>query len=186
MTDSAFLVRHGATEWSESGRHTSSTDKPLLPAGEQLARELRIRLDGPSYREVLTSPLLRARRTAELAGFEHATVVDDLLEWDYGDYEGMTTAQIRADRPDWSLWTDGCPGGETPEQVEKRVDRVVDHIRLTGGDVLIFAHGHVLRALTARWLGLPVRDGALFRLDTATISQLGYERETAVIQRWNA
>ena len=186
MTDSAFLVRHGATEWSESGRHTSTTDKPLLPEGEQLARELRIRLDGPPYRQVITSPLQRARRTAELAGFGDAAVLDDLTEWDYGDYEGMTTAQIHARRPDWSLWTDGCPNGETPEQVEKRVDRVIDTIRLTGGNVLVFAHGHVLRALAARWLGLSVHDGALFRLDTATISQLGYERDTSVVLRWNA
>ncbi|TNM37556.1 histidine phosphatase family protein [Nocardioides albidus] len=186
MADSAFLARHGPTEWSVSGQHTSRTDLPLLPEGEVLARGLAARLDGTTFAEVLTSPLRRARRTAELAGFPDAEVCDDLTEWGYGDYEGRTTAQIREDVPGWTLWTHGCPGGESAEEVTARCDRVVGRVRAASGPVLVFAHGHVLRALAARWLGLPVTDGRLFRLDTATLSELGHERETPVLLRWNS
>jgi len=186
MADSAFLVRHGATEWSESGRHTSTTDLPLLPAGEEVARSLAARLAATSYGLVLTSPLARARRTAELAGFGDAAVCDDLREWSYGDYEGRTTEQIRAEVPDWTVWTHPCPGGESAAEVSARCDRVVARIRDAAGPVLLFAHGHVLRALAARWLGQPVAAGRSYRLDTATVSTLGHERETPVLVRWNA
>ncbi|WGY00614.1 histidine phosphatase family protein [Nocardioides sp. QY071] len=186
MADSAFLARHGATEWSVSGRHTSRTDLPLLPEGEEVARGLAGRLAGTTFAEVLTSPLQRARRTAELAGFPDAEVCEDLLEWGYGDYEGRTTAEIREQVPGWTIWTHPSPGGETASAVAVRCDRVVARIRAAGGPVLVFAHGHVLRALAARWLGLPVADGRLFRLDTATLSELGHERETPVLQRWNS
>ncbi|GAA1501704.1 histidine phosphatase family protein [Nocardioides humi] len=185
MADSALLARHGATEWSVSGRHTSRTDLPLLPEGEEVARGLAARLADRDFAEVLTSPLLRARRTAELAGFADAEVCDDLREWGYGDYEGRTTAEIRQDVPGWTIWTHPCPGGEPAEEVAARCDRVVARIREVDGPVLVFAHGHLLRALAARWLGLPVGEGRLFRLDTATLSELGHERETPVLLRWN-
>lgn len=183
-----WLVRHGPTEWSRAGRHTSTTDLPLLPDGEDDARALAPRLAGLRPRLVLTSPRLRARRTAELAGVPDAEVCSDLAEWDYGDYEGRTTLDIRTEVPGWSLWRDGAPGGETAAQVTARLDAVVDRVRTTPGDgpAVVFAHGHSLRALTARWLGLPVEYGRLWRLDTATVSVLGYERETPVILRWNA
>ncbi|GEP38762.1 phosphoglycerate mutase [Nocardioides psychrotolerans] len=181
-----WLVRHGPTEWSENGRHTSVTDLPLLPHGEELARGLAPRLTGTTFAQVLTSPRRRARRTAELAGFAHAEVDDDLVEWAYGDYEGITTPQIRETVPGWTVWTGGCPGGERPDQVGARLDRVVDRARRASGATLVFAHGHSLRVLTARWLGLPVEDGRLFRLDTATVSVLGYERESPVVLRWNS
>lgn len=186
MADSAFLVRHGPTAWSISGQHTSRTDLPLLPEGEEAARGLAARLAGTTFAEVLTSPLQRARRTAELAGHPDAEVCDDLLEWGYGDYEGRTTAEIRAEVPGWTIWTHRSPGGEPAAAVAARCDRVVGRIRAADGPVLVFAHGHVLRALAARWLGLPVADGRLFRLDTATLSELGHERETPVLLRWNS
>ncbi len=186
MADSAFLVRHGATEWSMSGRHTSATDLPLLPEGEEVARGLGARLAGQTFAEVLTSPLQRARRTAELAGYAGAEPTADLREWGYGDYEGRTTAEIRAEVPDWTVWTHPCPGGESGADVAARCDRVVTRILAAPGPVLVFAHGHLLRALAARWLGLPVADGRLFRLDTATVSEVGHERETPVLLRWNA
>lgn len=185
MADSAILVRHGATEWSVSGQHTSATDLPLLPAGEQGGRDVAARLGAADFAEVLTSPLRRARHTAELAGFPDAEVCDDLFEWRYGDYEGRTTASIREQVPGWTLWTHGAPGGETAEQVAERCDRVVARIRAASGPVLVFAHGHVLRVLTARWLGLGPAEGRLFRLDTSTVSELGHERETPVLLRWN-
>lgn len=184
-----WLVRHGPTEWSENGRHTSVTDLPLLPHGEELARELGPRLAGSAgttFAQVLTSPRRRARRTAELAGFAHAEVDEDLVEWAYGDYEGITTPQIRESVPGWTVWTGGCPGGEGPDEVGARLDRVVERARRASGPTLVFAHGHSLRVLTARWLGLPVQDGRLFRLDTATVSVLGYERESPVVLRWNS
>lgn len=182
-----WLVRHGQTEWSRDGKHTSSTDLPLTAEGEQAARSLPSRLDGATFGLVLSSPLLRARTTAELAGFAAAEIDADLREWGYGSYEGITTPQIRETDPDWSLWTDGAPGGESPAEVETRVDRVVDRLRSAQGErALVFAHGHILRVLGARWLGLPVADGAHLRLDTATVSVLGWERETPAIVRWNA
>jgi broad specificity phosphatase PhoE len=172
MADSAFLARHGATEWSVSGRHTSRTDLPLLPEGEEVARGLAARLAGVAF--------------AELAGFPDAEVCDDLSEWGYGDYEGRTTAEIREQVPGWTVWTHPSPNGESAAAVAARCDRVVTRIRAAAGPVLVVAHGHVLRALAARWLGLPVADGRLFRLDTATLSELGHERETPVLLRWNS
>lgn len=186
MADTATLVRHGATEWSTSGRHTSATDLALLPEGEQGARDVAARLAGTRFSEVLTSPLRRARDTAELAGFADAEVCADLVEWGYGDFEGRTTAAIREETPGWTLWTHGAPGGESAEDVAARCDRVVARIRAARGPVLVFAHGHVLRVLAARWLGLAPAEGRLFRLDTSTVSVLGHERETPVLLRWNA
>ena len=181
-----WLVRHGATEWSRNGRHTGTTDLPLLPDGEDDARALRERLSDADFSLVLTSPLQRARRTAELAGFPDAEIDPDLIEWDYGDYEGITTAEIRETVPGWTVWTHPTPGGETLEQVGARLDRLIARVRAAQGHVLLVSHGHSLRALAARWLGLPPADGRLLRLDTGTISVLGYERETAVVERWNS
>lgn len=186
MTTELWIVRHGPTEWSRNGRHTSVTDLPLLPDAEDEARALAPRLAGIEPALVLTSPRLRARRTAELAGFGHAQLDDDLVEWGYGDYEGLTTPQIRESVPGWSVWTHPVPGGESAEEVAERLDRVVERARAADGPTLAFAHGHSLRGLAARWLGLPVSDGRLLRLDTATISVLGYERETPVLLRWNS
>jgi broad specificity phosphatase PhoE len=194
MTDypdaEVWLVRHGETEWSRDGRHTSSTDLPLTAQGEAVARSLRERLAAVSFDLVLTSPMQRARMTADLVGFEDAEVDHDLVEWGYGDYEGRTSAEIRQHVPGWTIWTHQAPGGETADQVTERLDRVVDRLNDTGrraGDrALVFGHGHALRALTARWLGLPATDGRLFRLDTATLSRLGYERENPVILAWNS
>jgi probable phosphoglycerate mutase len=182
---SLWLVRHGATDWSESGRHTGRTDVPLTTEGEAGAREVASALSGRQFALVLTSPLQRARRTAELSGFPAAEIDDDLREWDYGDYEGITTAEIRDKVPGWTVWTHPCPDGESADQVAARLDRVVERVRSVAGDALVFGHGHALRALTARWLGEPVAAGRLYRLDTATVSQLGYERDQAVIQAWN-
>lgn len=181
-----WLVRHGATEWSRSGRHTGTTDLPLLPDGEDDAKALRPRLSGAEFALVLTSPLQRARRTAELAGFADAEIDADLVEWEYGDYEGITTAEIRETVPGWTVWTHPIPGGETVEQVGDRLDRLIARVRAVDGDVLLVGHGHCLRALAARWVGLPAADGRLLALDTGTISVLGYERETAVVERWNS
>ena len=181
------LARHGETEWSRDGRHTGRTDIPLTGRGEREALLLRDALNEWSFVRVLSSPLQRALETCRLAGLgDVAETTDALLEWDYGEYEGITTPEIRKLRPDWNLWRDGCPGGETADDVGHRVDREL--ARLTGveGDVALFAHGHVLRVLTARWLGLAPQAGALFALSTATLSALGYERETRVIRRWNA
>lgn len=181
-----WLVRHGQTEWSVAGRHTSRTDLPLLPEGEESARGLAPRLAGHSFGLVLTSPRVRARRTAELAGFPDAEVDGDLVEWDYGDYEGITTDQIRELVPGWTIWTQPCPDGEAPGQVASRLDRVLARAHGVDGDTLVFGHGHALRALAARWLGLPVREGRLLRLDTGTVSVLGHEREAPVVLRWNS
>lgn len=186
MGEELYLVRHGQTEWSRDGRHTSVTDLPLLPEGEQVARGLSARLAGVDFVQVLTSPRQRARRTAELAGYADATLDEDLVEWAYGDYEGITTAAIRERVPGWSIWTGPVPGGETAAQVGERLDRVVARARAAAGPTLVFAHGHALRALTARWLGLPVAEGRLFRLDTATVSVLGEERGQPVVLRWNS
>ena len=181
-----WLARHGQTEWSRDGRHTGTTDLPLLPEGEAAARALAERLAGDQFDLVLTSPLTRARHTAELAGFSDAQVEPDLVEWNYGAYEGLTTAHIRERDPGWTVWSEGVPEGETADEVARRVDRVIAKARAAGGATLLFGHGHCLRALTARWLGQSVSEGRLYRLDTATVSTLGYERETPVILRWNA
>jgi probable phosphoglycerate mutase len=181
-----WVVRHGPTEWSVAGRHTSTTDLPLLPEGEAAARDLGPRLAGHPFDLVLTSPRLRARRTAELAGFPGADVDEDLAEWAYGDYEGVTSAEIQEQAPGWTIWTGTVPGGESAEQVGARLDRVVSRVRDVEGDALVFGHGHALRALAARWLGLPVSEGRLLRLDTATVSVLGHEREDPVVLRWNS
>lgn len=181
-----WLVRHGATEWSELGRHTSVTDLPLLPEGEEVARSLAPRLADVGFVEVRTSPRLRARRTAELAGFPDALLDEDLVEWAYGDYEGITTEEIRRTVPGWTMWTHPAPGGESAEEITRRLDRFIEHARSVDGPVLAFGHGHSLRALAARWLELPVGDGRHLRLDTATVSVLGWERETPVVLRWNS
>ena len=181
-----WLVRHGQTEWSASGRHTSTTDVPLTPDGEAAARALAPRLAATSFDLVLTSPRERARRTAELAGFPDAEPDADLVEWAYGDYEGVTTDEIRESVPGWTVWTHPCPGGETAEEVSRRLDRVLARCRTVPGDVLLFGHGHGLRGLAARWLRLPVTEGRLLRLDTGTVSVLGHEREEPVVLTWNA
>ncbi len=180
------LVRHGETEWSRDLRHTGVTDVPLTDEGRRQAAALGVRLAGRAFALVFTSPLGRARETSRLAGLAGAAAVrEDLREWDYGDYEGLTTAEIRQRRPDWWLWRDGCPGGETPAQVGARVDRVLAEARAAGGDCALFAHGHVLRVLAARWIGLAAADGARFGLSTATVSVLGWERDTPVLSLWN-
>lgn len=183
-----FLVRHGETEWSKAHRHTSSTDLPLTAAGERQARALAPALAGRRFAAVLSSPRQRARRTAELGGLPVTAVVEDLAEWDYGQYEGLTTDEIRRTRPDWLLWTDGCPGGESPAEVGGRIDRVLAGVGalLAGGDVALVGHGHALRVLAARWLGLWPTEGRLLRLDTGTLSTLGLEHESRVVVRWNA
>jgi broad specificity phosphatase PhoE len=181
-----WLVRHGTTEWSVAGRHTSTTDLPLLPEGEDVARTLVPRLADTDFALVLTSPRQRARRTAELAGFPDAEVDDDLVEWDYGDYEGTTTPEIRETVPGWTIWSHPTPGGETAEQVGERLDRVVARVHTVDGPTLVFSHGHALRALAARWLRRPVDNGRFFQLDTATVSVLGWEHDEPVLRRWNA
>ena len=184
--DEVWLVRHGETEWSRDGRHTSTTDLPLTPDGERVAAGIRDRLDDDDFSLVLTSPRLRARQTAELAGHPEAEVDDDLAEWDYGDLEGKTSEEIRETYPGWTIWSGPVPGGESASQVAARLDRVVARCRVADGRILVFGHGHALRALAARWLDLPVIDGRHLRLDTATVSVLGYERETPVVWRWNS
>lgn len=180
-----WIVRHGETEWSRSGQHTSVTDLELTADGESVARTLAGPLADVDFAQVLTSPRRRARRTAELAGFPDAEPDEDLAEWGYGDYEGLTTPQIHETDPEWSIWTHPSPGGETSAQVAARLDRVVARARSVGGNTLVFAHGHSLRVLGARWLGLDATDGRIFDLDTATISVLGDDRGTPVIHRWN-
>jgi probable phosphoglycerate mutase len=182
-----WLMRHGETEWSLSGAHTGRTDIPLTAAGRANATAVGRYLAGRPFALVLVSPLQRARETCRLAGYENAPIDPDLSEWDYGDYEGRTTQQIQAGRPGWSLWADGVLNGETVTQVGARAARVIARaLAVPGeGDVALFAHGHILRILTATWLNLPPEDGRLFALGTASISTLGYERETQVITRWN-
>jgi len=181
-----WLVRHGETEWSRDGRHTSHTDLPLTPRGEDVARTIADRLGPESFELVLSSPLARARETARLAGFPEARTEPDLMEWDYGEYEGITTPQIRESVPDWTVWSHSSPGGESAEQVTRRLDRVITTARAVSGGVLVFGHGHSLRALTARWLDQPVAEGRHYKLDTGTVCVLGFERETSVIARWNS
>jgi broad specificity phosphatase PhoE len=182
-----ILVRHGETEWARDGRHTGRTDVPLTPRGEEQARSLAPLLADRAIVLTVVSPAQRARRTAELSGLTGAETDDRLWEWDYGAYEGRTTPQIGEERPGWYLWRDGVVGGETVEQVGARVDGVLDRVRpsLAEGDVALVAHGHVLRVLTARWLGLPPSGGRLFRLDTGTLSTLGTEHDQPVIRSWN-
>jgi broad specificity phosphatase PhoE len=180
-----LLARHGETEWSLSKQHTGRTDIPLTETGRLQAEALRVLFAGRPVEKAYASPLGRAVESAELAGFPEAEPRDELLEFDYGEYEGRTTADIRAGRPGWYLWRDGCPGGETPGQVAERVGRLVDELREQGVDVALFGHGHALRALAARWLGLGPEAGGLFALETATLSTLGYEREVPVMWAWN-
>jgi broad specificity phosphatase PhoE len=178
-------VRHGETAWSATLRHTGRSDLPLEPEGRAQAEALGRRLAAHPFALVLVSPLERARETGALAGFPDAVVCEDLREWDYGAYEGRTTADIRAERPGWSLWRDGAPDGETLDQVAARADRVVALARAEAGDVLVFAHAHILRVVAARWLALPAGDGSRWVLGPASVSVLGWERETPVIERWN-
>jgi broad specificity phosphatase PhoE len=183
-----YLARHGETAWSLSGQHTGLTDLPLTERGERNARQLGERLKGLTFAKVLTSPLQRAARTCELAGFKTAAEVDrDLLEWNYGTYEGRRTTEIHAERPDWQLFRDGCPGGKSPVQVGARADRIVRRVRALQGDVLLFSSGHFLRVLAARWLGLEPGGGRYFLLSTAALSALGYEHDLSqpVIRLWD-
>jgi broad specificity phosphatase PhoE len=182
------LARHGETAWSLSGQHTGRTDLPLTERGERNARALGQPLRGLEFAKVYTSPLQRAARTCELAGFGTSAEIDpDLVEWDYGQYEGRRTAEIHAERPDWQLFRDGCPGGESPGQIGARADRVVGRVRAIKGDVLVFSSGHFLRVLAARWLGLDASGGRYLLLSTASLSALGYEHNLAApaIQLWN-
>jgi probable phosphoglycerate mutase len=181
-----WLVRHGETEWSLSGQHTGRTDVPLTTSGQRQAEGLARHLAGRAFALVLTSPLGRARETCRLAGYEStAQVADDLREWDYGIYEGRTTAAIRAVEPGWSIWTHPVPEGESIDQVGARARRVIDRALGAGGDVALFSHGHLLRILGAGWIGRPPGDGRLLALATASVSVLGWERETRVVQSWN-
>jgi broad specificity phosphatase PhoE len=186
VAGNVVLVRHGETEWSRDGRHTGRTDLPLTEEGERHAVALAAPLRAWQFSLVLTSPLRRAVETCRLAGYgTQAQLRPELMEWDYGRYEGLTSRQIAAQNPGWSLWRDGGPDGETPADVGHRVDRVIAEIRRAAGDVLIFAHGHVLRVLAARWLGEPPAGGRHYALQTAALSVLGYEHENSVISRWN-
>ena len=180
-----WLARHGETEWSRSGQHTGRTDIPLTDTGRTQAATLGERLRGRDFALVLTSPLARAADTARLAGFGDVVDDEDLREWDYGHFEGRKTDEIREQYPDWTIWRGPWPGGESIDQVATRADRILQRVRAVDGDVLIFSHGHLLRVLAARWLGREPRAGGMFALSTATISVLGWERETAVIERWN-
>ena len=181
-----WLVRHGETEWARLGRHTGRTDIPLTDLGRAQAASLATRLARREFGLVLSSPLSRALDTATLAGFgDRVETTDDLVEWDYGADEGRTTPAIRHERPGWTVWREGPKDGETAAQVAARVDRVIDRVRAGSGDALVFAHGHVLRVLAARWIGEPPAKGRLFALSTATLSILGWEREQAVVERWN-
>jgi broad specificity phosphatase PhoE len=183
-----YLVRHGETEWSKTGRHTGRTDLPLTQEGKAKVRAMRPRLAGKVFDQVLASPLQRARRTAELAGFT-AAPDPDLLEWDYGDYEGLTSAAIRAARPGWDLFSDGCPGGESVQQIAQRADRVAARLKVSSGNVLVFSHGHFLRVLAARWTGQPVLFARALLLSTSAVSALGFghdAREEPAISLWNS
>ncbi len=189
MLPRVYLARHGETAWTLTGQHTGRTDIPLTPRGEADARHLGDRLKSHTFALVLTSPLQRSKRTCELAGFGDRCEVDpDLREWDYGEFEGLTTAEIRQRRPDWNLFRDGCPGGETADQVGGRADRVLARLRAAAGDAVVFSHGHFLRVLTARWLGQPAAAGRLFLCDPTSLGTLGYEHDHAdepVLRLWN-
>ena len=182
-----YLLRHGETEWSLNGRHTGVTDVPLTENGRIAARRLEPILAKETFALILSSPLRRARDTCELAGLgKQANVEPDLIEWNYGEYEGLKTEQIRLTRPGWSVFRDGCPGGETPEQIGARADRVLTKVHASEGNVALFAHGHILRALAARWIQLSASCGEHFLLDTATLNVLGYYRESPAFKIWNA
>ena len=182
-----YLMRHGETAWSVSGQHTGTTDIPLTENGRRVAKLLQPVLTKETFALVLTSPLQRARETCELAGLGGCAEIDrDLMEWNYGEYEGLTPQQIHAKNPGWMVFTDGCPGGESPEQVEVRIDRVIAKVRAVEGHVALFAHGHVFRAFAARWLGLRAADGGHFLLDTATLNILSDYRGIPAVKRWNA
>lgn len=182
-----YLLRHGETEWSLNGRHTGVTDIPLTENGRKLARQLQPILAREKFVTVFTSPLQRARDTCDLAGLGTLASIDrDLMEWNYGEYEGLTTDQIRQTRPDWSVFRDGCPGGESPPEVSVRADRIVSRVRAVDGNVALFSHGHILRVLAARWINLPASYGENFLLDTATLNVLGYYRESPAFKIWNA
>jgi len=181
-----LLVRHAETQWSRDLRHTGRSDIPLTEAGRDAARALAARLDPAGFPLILVSPLLRARETCDLCGFgERAELREELVEWDYGDYEGLTTEEIKRRRPDWYLWRDGCPGGEDVAQVGARADRVIAEIKGIPGPVAIFSHGHMLRVLGARWAELDAADGSRLGLSTGATCLLGYERHTAILVRWN-
>ena len=180
------LVRHGETEWTLSGQHSGRTDVPLTEAGRRQVAGVGPRLAGRDFALVLASPLSRAWDTAALVGFaDRAEPCDDLMEWDYGDYDGVTTAEIRTERPGWTVWADGVPNGETVDDVGRRADRAVGRAREAGGDVVLFSHGHFLRILAARWVGLSPADGRRLALGPGSVSVLGWERETPVIVSWN-
>jgi probable phosphoglycerate mutase len=182
-----YLIRHGETEWSLSGQHTGVTDIPLTENGRKVAKLLAPVLARKTFALVLTSPLQRARDTCELAGLgDRAQIDPDLVEWNYGDYEGLTPKQIHAKAPGWMLFRDGCPGGESPEQVGARVDRVIASVRAVKGHVALFGHGHIFRVFAARWIGLPAAAGCHFLLDTATLNILSYYRNMPAVKRWNA
>jgi len=186
MAQTIWLIRHGQTAWTLSGAHTGRTDLPLTEAGRENAIAVGRFLAGRKFAMVLTSPLQRARETCRLAGYGDVAQADpNLAEWDYGEYEGRTTSDIRKERPDWYLWRDGPLNGETVEQVGGRAEKVLTRIAAVDGDVALFAHGHLLRILTARWLALPPDCGRMFALNTGTVSTLGFERETHVILQWN-
>jgi probable phosphoglycerate mutase len=183
---SVYCIRHGETAWSLSGQHTGVTDIPLTDNGRRLAEKLGPVLAKQTFALVLTSPLKRARETAALAGLgEHAQIDRDLMEWNYGEYEGLTPAQIRETRPGWMIFRDGAPGGETPAEIGARVDRLIVRVRKVEGDVALFAHGHVLRVLAARWIDLPASGGQHFLLDTGTLCILGRYREAPAVKVWN-
>jgi probable phosphoglycerate mutase len=182
-----YVVRHGETEWSLSGQHTGVTDISLTENGRAVARRLQPILAEESFAQVLTSPLIRARETCQLAGLgSRAAVEPDLKEWNYGEYEGLTPKQIHDRQPGWMIFRDGCPGGETPAQIGARVDRVIARVRTVPGNVALFAHGHVFRVLVARWIGIPAGGGQHFLLDTATLNVLGYYYDSPAVRIWNA
>jgi broad specificity phosphatase PhoE len=186
MSIELYLIRHGETEWSSSGRHTGRTEVPLTSAGEKHAAWLSTRLGAIKFTHVFTSPRGRAKRTCELAGLSASAVVEpDLAEWDYGDYEGLRTAEIFKTRPGWKLFRDGCPNGESPLQVSERADRMIGRLRALDGNVALFSHGHFGRVLGTRWVSLPVAEADRLQLDTASLSILGQEHGVAVIKLWN-
>jgi broad specificity phosphatase PhoE len=182
-----FAIRHGETMWSLTGQHTGTTDIPLTDNGRRLAQRLRPVLAKRAFERVLCSPMQRARETCALAGFGDRAVIDaDLVEWNYGEYEGLTPKEIREVAPGWLIFRDGCPGGEAPDQVAARVDRVIARSRAVDSDLVLFAHGHVLRVLVARWIGLPAGGGQHFMLSTGTLCVLGYYRDVPAVRLWNA